>query len=270
MVAWVIPVGVVIGLSVGALGGGGSILAVPALVHLFAQDPRSAITASLLIVGVTSVIGALPHARAGRVRLTEGVLFGLLGALGSVVGTRLSTRVAEPVLLTAFACLILLVAVLMTRRRRQLRRAGDAAGAPVHPPILTWRPRPHVVWRRALQLLAAATGVGLLTGFFGVGGGFAVVPALVLVLGLPMPVAIGTSLVVIAVNSTTALLARAGSQVVLDWPLVVAFTAAAVVGSLLGSRVVSRVSPARLSLTFSVLLVVVAAYTAFRSVPQLF
>ena len=269
MLAWVIPVGLVIGLSIGALGGGGSILAVPALVYLFGQDAVAATTTSLLVVGVTSVIGATPHWRAGRVRLGQGVVFGLLGVAGSCVGSLLSTTVPQDVLLTAFAGLILVVAALMTRRRRRDARAGDQPARVEPPAVVTWRPRVAVNWRRAALVLLTATGVGLLTGFFGVGGGFAVVPALVLALGLPMPVAVGTSLVVIAINSGTALLARTGQDVSLDWALIGGFTLAAVVGSLLGSRVVSRVSPARLSLAFTVLLVLVAVYTAVRSVPEL-
>lgn len=271
MLAWLVPVGLVIGLSVGSLGGGGSILAVPALVYLFGQDSRAATTTSLLIVGVTSVIGAIPHQRVGRVRIGQGIAFGLLGVIGSYVGSRLSTAVPDEVLLTGFAVLILVVATLMTRRRRQQARIAPGTPPAAEPsPVVVWRPRLSVDWRRAGLVLGTATGVGLLTGFFGVGGGFAVVPALVLALGLSMPVAVGTSLVVIAINSATALVARADQDVTLDWTLIGGFTAAAVVGSLLGSRVVSRVSPARLSLVFTILLVVVAVYTAVRSVPQLF
>ena len=271
VLAWVIPVGLVVGLSVGALGGGGSILAVPALVYLFGQDSRAATTTSLIIVGVTSVIGAIPHQRAGRVRIGQGIVFGLLGVVGSYAGSRLSTAVPDEVLLAGFAVLILVVAALMTRRRRQQARIAPGT-APVAepPPVIVWRPHLRLDWGRAGTVLGTATGVGLLTGFFGVGGGFAVVPALVLALGLSMPVAVGTSLVVIAINSATALASRFGQDVTLDWALIGGFMAAAVVGSLLGSRVVSRVSPARLSLVFTILLVVVAVYTAARSVPQLF
>jgi uncharacterized membrane protein YfcA len=118
--------------------------------------------------------------------------------------------------------------------------------------------------------VAAASVVGLLTGFFGVGGGFVIVPALVLALGFPMPVAVGTSLLVIAINSAVALLTRLGGGVHLDWGLLAAFTAAAIAGSFAGSRIASRVDPRRLTLAFVVLLVAVAAYTAARSVPHVF
>lgn len=273
MLALAIPVGLVIGLSLGALGGGGSILAVPALVFLFGQDAGAATTGSLLIVGVTSVIGLVPHRRAGRVRLGQGLVFGALGVAGSFLGSRLSTTVPPNVLLAAFSVLMAVVAVLMTVRRRKQSRSGSTGGAVVAPdlgPVVRWRPTFHCSCRRVAVLVLTATGVGLLTGFFGVGGGFAVVPALVLALGLSMPVAVGTSLLVIAINSFTALAFRIGQDVTLDWWLIGAFTVAAVAGSLLGSRIVSRVSPARLSLAFTVLLAAVAVYTAARSFPALF
>lgn len=272
MLAIVIPVGLLIGLSLGALGGGGSILAVPALVYLFGQDPRAATTGSLLIVGVTSLIGMVPHQRAGRVSLAKGLVFGVLGVAGSYLGSLLSTTVPENVLLASFSVLILVVAGLMTRRRRRQARAataGTPAVAESPAPVLRLRPRFACDCPRAVKVVLTASAVGLLTGFFGVGGGFAVVPALVLALGLSMPLAVGTSLLVIVINSFTALLFRAGQSVTLDWWVIGAFTLAAVAGSLLGSRVVSRVSPARLNLAFTVLLVTVALYTAARSFPQL-
>ncbi len=127
------------------------------------------------------------------------------------------------------------------------------------------RPGGSTVLRRALKIVAAATGVGLLTGFFGVGGGFVIVPALVLALGFDMPAAVGTSLLVIAINSVAALAARLGSQADLDWPLLGAFTIAA----LAGNCVASRVDASRLSTAFSVLLIAVAAYSLARSLPGL-
>ena len=273
MLALVIPVGLLIGLSLGALGGGGSILAVPALVYLFGQDSRAATTGSLLIVGVTSLIGLVPHRLAGRVSLAKGLVFGVLGLAGSYVGSQLSTAVPQSVLLAGFSVLMLVVAALMTGRRRKHARSGSAGGTvgvAIAEPVLSWRPTFTCDCTRAARIVLTASGVGLLTGFFGVGGGFAVVPALVLALGLPMPLAVGTSLLVISINSFTAFLFRAGQAVTLDWWVIGGFTLSAVIGSLLGSRVVSRVSPARLNLAFTVLLVVVALYTAARSFPLVF
>ena len=123
--------------------------------------------------------------------------------------------------------------------------------------------------RGSAEVVLAATGVGLLTGFFGVGGGFAIVPALVLVLRFPMPTAIATSLLVIAINSATALAARLHSGVTLDWPVLLGFTIVAVTGSLLGARLVHRLDPRPLSRAFTVLLVVVGLYIAAMNVPHL-
>jgi len=267
--ALAIPLGLLIGLALGALGGGGSILTVPALVYALDQSPRSATTSSLLIVGITSLLALLPHARAGRVRFGQGLLFGALGTAGSFAGSSLAGRVAQQVLLSAFAALMLLVATLMLRRSRG-QATGHKQDDPTSEPMLTLHPL-TCACPRVAKVLLTATVVGLLTGFFGVGGGFVLVPALVLALGFPMPVAVGTSLLVIAVNSATALSARVGSgSNHLDWPLIGVFTAAAVAGSLAGGRLTSRVDPRRLTRAFAVLLVAVALYTAARSIPTLF
>lgn len=271
MLALTIPLGLLVGITLGALGGGGSILTVPALVYLLGQDVRSATTGSLIIVGITTAIGMLPHLRAGRVRLGQGLVFGLLGVAGAYPASLLSVRVDPQVLLVAFAGLLLVVAGLMTQRRRSAARSARAGGPVVEArtsPILSLRPL-RCDCGRAVVLVLTAAAVGLLTGFFGVGGGFAAVPALVLALRLPMPVAVGTSLVVISVNSVTSLAARLGQDVSLDWAVLGLFTAAAVAGSLLGSRVVTRVRPERLSLAFTVLLVLVALAMAVQSVPRL-
>ncbi len=265
-----IPLGLLIGLTLGSLGGGGSILTVPALVYGLGQDPRAATTSSLLIVGVTALLALAPHARAGRVRFGQGLTFGALGAGGSFAGSALPAHVAPQVLLTAFAALMLLVAALMLRRSRRGNAGnGTSDDDPTTEPILSLHPLTCACPRLA-KVVLAATVVGLLTGFFGVGGGFVLVPALVLALSFPMPVAVGTSLLVIAVNSATALAARfSGVSTHLDWPLIGVFTAAAIVGSLLGARLTSRVEPRHLTRAFAVLLVAVALYTAARSIPTL-
>lgn len=258
----VVPVALVVGLALGALGGGGSILTVPALVYLLGLGPREATTGSLVIVGLTSVIAAAPHHRAGRVALGQGLVFGVLGAAGALAGARASGLVAPDVLLLGFAVLMLVVATVMVVR---LRSGSRASGDPAAEPVLRWRP-----WRcdcrRLALLLVTATGVGLLTGFFGVGGGFVIVPALLLALRLPMPVAVGTSLVVIAVNSATSLAFRLGDGTSLDLAVVLPFTGLAVLGSLAGGRLAGRADPRRLTIAFVVLLVAVAGYSLVRSV----
>lgn len=258
-----VPIGLGVGLLLGALGGGGSILAVPALVLLLGMAPLEATAGSLIIVGLASAIGMLPAIRAGRVRVAQGVVFGLLGSGGAVVGALLSASVPDDVLMLAFAALMIVVAALMLARRWRAARARSTGEGPepARPPMVSLRPF-HCDCPAVGVLLTAATGVGLLTGFFGVGGGFAIVPALVLALGLPMPVAIGTSLLVIAINSAVALGSRLSLDLALDWSVIALAAAAAVVGSLLGSRITARVRPDRLSLAFSVLLVAVAIATA--------
>jgi uncharacterized membrane protein YfcA len=277
VIAAAIPIGLLIGLSLGALGGGGSILTVPALVYVLHQSPHAATTGSLLVVGITALAGTAAHLREGRVRLGAGAVFGLLGVAGSYAGTQLSARVDPHVLLTAFAGLMIVAAAAMARRQsvsagEPARAVASKSGGDTGAVALLGdrvRTRSRLDGAGVAKLLAAATGVGLLTGFFGVGGGFVIVPALVLALGFAMPVAVGTSLLVIAINSATALAARLGGHVHLDWPLLATFTAAAVAGSLAGNRVASRVEAARLTRAFIVLLLLVAAYTAARSLPPL-
>jgi len=222
------------------------------------------------------------RSRAGRVRFGQGLLFGALGTAGSFAGSALSSRVPPQVLLTAFAALMLVVATLMLRRSRgsgssdstdstDSTDSSDPTGAldPTGGPMLTVRPF-TCICPRVAKVVATATGVGLMTGFFGVGGGFVLVPALVLALSFPMPVAVGTSLLVIAVNSATALTARASSGGThLDWPLITTFTGAAVIGSLLGGQIAGRAHPRHLTRAFAVLLIAVAVYTAARSIPAL-
>lgn len=291
MLAVAIPVGLLIGLSLGALGGGGSILTVPALVYLLSQSPRQATTGSLIIVGITALTGMAAHLRAHRVRLRQGAVFGILGVAGAYVGSRLSAHVDPNVLLLAFSALMLVAAAAMLRRARRpssapaagkdvpvpaasaLASHGRVTAAAGVPPELPRETSGSVTGEdvgvgRALRVVVAASVVGLLTGFFGVGGGFVIVPALVLALQFPMPVAVGTSLLVISINSAVALATRVGGGVHLDWALIVAFTAAAIIGSFGGSRLASRVDPRRLTLAFVVLLIVVAGYTAVRSLPH--
>ena len=263
--------GLLIGLSLGALGGGGSVLAVPVLVYALGQSVGQATTGSLVVVGVTSLVGAVTARRAGNVLLGRGVAFGAAAIGGAAVGARLSTLVPEPVLLAAFAGLLVLVAGVMTVRQVSARRsAGTAGGRPrLDDPIVSFRPRFACQCPRALKVLVTATAVGLLTGFLGVGGGFLVVPALVLALGLPMEFAAGTSLVVITVTSTAALAVRAGTGTHPDWALVALLTVAAVIGGYAGARLTARVDTRRLQTAFTALLLLVAGYTAWQALHTL-
>jgi uncharacterized membrane protein YfcA len=281
-------IGLAVGVVVGALGGGGGILTVPILVYLLSTAPYAAATASLVIVGATSLAALVPHARGGNVRWSQGVAFGVLGAAWAFLGSRLSAAADPAVLMTAFSALLAVVAVLMLRKalRRPAgtsegqdperldgepeRDADPAPGPDVarHAELLDGAPRRRRV-RHATLVVGAASLTGLLTGFFGVGGGFAVVPALVLALGLPMRHAVGTSLLVIVLNSLTGLAGRLDSLGQVDWALVAAFAVASMAGGVVGARVSARSQPQRLTTAFAVLLAVVAVATAFQAVPDL-
>jgi uncharacterized membrane protein YfcA len=261
------PLGFLIGLSLGALGGGGSILAVPALVYGAGLDPRAATSGSLMLVGAAALVGAVPHWRAGRVRVPTGVLFALCAVPGAVAGSAVNERLDPNLLLLAFAALVLVAAWRMLvgcptcTRAGELRSLGRSA---LEEGTLTTKvvgPRESLDLRTVLRVLAAGTAVGLLTGLFGVGGGFVIVPALVLVLRLPMPQAIGTSLLVIALNSAVGLASRVTTTTI-EWTVILPFTAAAIAGVLAGARVADRLDPQRSLRAFAALLVVVAAYTA--------
>lgn len=266
-----VAAGVLIGLSLGALGGGGSILAVPVLVYLLDQSATQATTGSLVVVGVTSLIGAITAHRTGNVLLGRGVVFGTVAIGGAALGAKAAAHVADDVLLASFAALMLLVGTLMAWRQLRHSRGGAATGPrpALDDPIITFSPTFACNCPRALKVLLAATAVGLLTGFLGVGGGFLVVPALLLALALPMQYAAGTSLVVITITSAAALSVRAGVGVSPDWWLVLALTAASALAAVAGARLADRIDTSRLLGAFTILVLAVAAYTAFRALPAL-
>ena len=260
------PLGFLIGMSLGALGGGGSILAVPVLVFVAGQTPAEATTTSLLVVGAASVVGAAGHWRGGRVRLGPGLLFGLLGLAGSLAGSALNRRLDGDVLLLAFAALIVVAAWRIVAGCPSCTRVGETNALRAEPSPnggrLAVRTRPALT-TRLLKLAAVGTFVGFLTGLFGVGGGFVIVPALALVLHYSMPYAIGTSLVVIAVNTAMAFAARLGGSI--DWGTTMLFTAAAIAGVGAGTRVADRIQPQTMQRGFAALLVAVALYTGGRA-----
>ncbi len=260
------PLGFLIGLSLGALGGGGSILAVPALVYAAGQEPQHATTTSLVLVAITAVIGMVPHWRAGKVRLAAGTIFGLAGVGGSLLGSHWNKAADPDVLLLAFSGLMLIAAYAMWRRVRNTQNATllRSVGAAVAPAAARSARSAQVAPMTVAKVVVAGTIVGLLTGFFGVGGGFVIVPALVLALGFTMPEAVGTSLLVIAINSVVALSTRleAGS---IEWGTVIPFTIASLLGVVIGTHLASTRDSVSLQRWFVGLLVVVAVYTAVRS-----
>ena len=261
------PLGLLIGLSMGALGGGGSILAVPVLVYIAAQSPRAATTITLVVVALAALVGSVDHWRSGRVRAGPGVVFGLAGVGGSLAGSALNRRLDPDLLLLAFAGLVVVAAWRMLSGCPSCTKVGeqsaiDSAGRTA---VLVGL-RVDVV--TVGKVLGSGTVVGLFTGLFGVGGGFIIVPALTLGLRFAMPDAIGTSLLIIAINWVVALAARLGSSGI-EWAVTVPFAVSAMAGTLVGSRLADRL-PARTTLRwFAGLLIAVAAYTAVRSLVTL-
>lgn len=239
--------GGVIGVSLGMLGGGGSILAVPALVYVLGQPVRDAVPMSLLAVGGSAAAGALSHLRTGKVPWRSALLFGSAGIGGSFAGVWVNQRLDENALLIGFAILMLAAATVMLRKRD--RHEDDAAARSCEN---AWRERPTMVFLVGL-------GVGALTGLFGVGGGFILVPAWTIAMGCPVRVSVGASLLVIVLNSAGALVAHAGTGSI-DMGVAVPFALAAVIGAIAGERIGERVAGPRLSRWFAFLVVGVALF----------
>ncbi|GGU96015.1 UPF0721 transmembrane protein [Streptomyces albospinus] len=232
--------GAVVGLALGALGGGGSVLAVPALIYLLGFTPAAATTASLIIVTATSLTALYAHARTGDVRWRPGALFAAAGLLPAAAAGAVAAHLPQPVLTTAFAAIAALAAM------RMLRPGRTGTG------------RPAAV--RPVKAAGAGAGLGALTGLLGVGGGFLAVPALVTVLAFEMQAAVGTSLLVISANSLASLATRGATTAGVDWAMVAPFAGAAVLGAWDGKRLAAKVTGPLLQRTFAVVLLVVAAY----------
>ncbi|MEO6789405.1 MAG: sulfite exporter TauE/SafE family protein [Ornithinibacter sp.] len=241
MLVLVLALAALVGVVLGLLGGGGSILMVPLLTLVAGLAPKEAIATSLLVVGVTSLAALVPHARAGRVRWRTGVTFGLAAMVGAYAGGRLAAFIPGRVLLAGFALLMLATAIAMIRGRRGGREQSDDTSAVPVPARSTVR----TTGRYVLQGVA----VGLVTGTVGAGGGFLVVPALVLLGGLSMTAAVATSLLVIAMNSAAGLAGHLASTA-LDWPFALSVTALAVVGAVAGGLFAGRVPQATLRTAF--------------------
>jgi hypothetical protein len=233
-----------IGLSLGFFGGGGSILTLPLLVYVFGLEPKVAIASSLLIVAVASSFGVIQHARAGNVQLRTAALFGGAGIAGAYLGGRLSAWVDGRILLMLFAAVMIGTALAMWRGRKSSITAPGAQYAPM---------------KLALQGVI----VGSFTGLVGAGGGFLIVPALALWGGLPMPAAVGTSLVIIVANCLAGFVGYS-AHVAIDWPLVAAISAVAVAGTVVGSRLSQRVDPAMLRRGFAAFVLLMGATILVR------
>lgn len=233
-----------IGGSLGLLGGGGSILTVPALVYLVGQSPQVAVTTSLAIVGANSALGAFFHQSQGTLNWRVALIFGGTGMIVAYLAAGLSKQFSPAVLMVAFALLMLAVGSLLIRQR--------ASTTSVQPNVDL----------RLWKVLAGGASVGLLTGILGVGGGFLIVPALVMLVGIPMHHAVGTSLVVIAMNSLAGFLGHV-SGVTLDLSLIIVFVVAGVVGTFVGTRLGKRLDAGLLRRVFAVFVMGLAVFLLY-------
>ena len=237
--------GLVIGSLLGLLGGGGSILAVPALVYGVNQPLAAAVPTSLLVVGISSAAAVLPRLRQVQWRLAA--IFGVTGAAAAFGGAAVNRLLNPAIVLLGFAAVMVVAAL------RMLRSSDDVGGSCA-------LPGGGVNWRSCLPKAAAAgVVVGFLTGLFGVGGGFLIIPALTLLLGLPMATAVATSLIVIVINSAAGFTAHL-SDASINVGIAAAFTGAAVLGSLTAGRLAPRLPGERLRRWFAYRVLAVAAF----------
>lgn len=242
-----IALSLLIGVSLGLLGGGGSILTTPILIYALDVEPKAAIATSLLVVGITSAAALVPHARAGNVEWRTGIIFGLAGMAGAAGGGWVAGYLSADLLLLLFAGMMLATAVAMFRGRKQPTAEAEAEGKAIQVP----------------KVVAEGLVVGVVTGLVGAGGGFLVVPALTLLGGVPMRKAIGTSLLVIALKSAAGFAGHA-SHVSIDWPLAGTISVAAVLGSFLGARLTSMIPPEALRKGFAGFVVVMAMFVLYQ------
>jgi uncharacterized protein len=250
MIPLEVALGFGIGLSLGLLGGGGSILTVPALVYLVGQSPQAAVVTSLAIVGANAVLGAAFHHRQGNLNIRVALIFGGAGMLAAYGAAGFSSLFSPGGLLIAFALLMVSIGLLLLFQRERPKLEAEA-------PPKNW-----------IVVALVGSGVGVLTGLLGVGGGFLVVPALVILVGLPMSQAVGTSLLVIAANSAAGLLGHMGSTW-FDLSLVLIFASAGLVGTFFGSRLAGILPSARLRQGFAVFVIILAFFILADNLPGL-
>jgi uncharacterized membrane protein YfcA len=236
-------IGIALGLSLGLFGGGGGILAIPLLVAAGVPTDEAG-TTSLVVVGIGATGGLIPHARAGRIAWREGVTFSALGAAGAIAGSRLALVTDDRIQLWGFAVVLVVAGSLMLRKAL---RSGDGGQATVRERRSWW------------LVVVTALAVGLFTGFFGVGGGFLVVPALALVMGMGMYQATATALLVITLNSAMAFIPRAGEA--LDLTATVVVAAFVLISSALAARWSNRWSERGLGIGFAGLVLAMSVLT---------
>lgn len=241
-----IPFGLLIGAVVGTVGGGGAILALPILVYVLDQGVSSASTASLIVVALGASVGAGSQARDGQLCWRIALTFSVPAVFGAFLGTLANGQVSPSTLILAFVPVMLVAAVLTYHRGDDANEPGETPGD---------CPKPSIPRGGGAGLI-----VGLMTGFFGVGGGFLIVPALTLLLGLVMRRAIATSLAIITLTGVAALISHLAAGAQPDWPLTLVLCGAAAAGALAGSALGRRLPPQTLARAFSVVVAIVAVF----------
>jgi uncharacterized membrane protein YfcA len=245
---------IIIGLLLGLLGGGGSILTVPMLVYLLKVEPKTAIATAFVVIGSSSLVALIPHAKRAAVCWKSGLSFGLSGMLGAFSGGRLATHFPNELLMLFFGVICLLTGLLMIRGNTPQHSATNQEPISLCPLKLPLS-----------KLLINGFLVGGLTGIVGIGGGFIIVPALTLLVGLTLQGAIGTSLLIIAMNSAAGLIGYS-SQISLDLELTLLITAGTVFGSLLGGYLSNLLPAQTLKRSFGILVILVALYVLYQTI----
>ncbi len=258
MMIIVIFAGAITGIVLGLFGSGGSIIAMPALMYLLDVEAKSAIAMSMGIVAITATVSGWDNWRRGNVDIKVAAMFGLFGVIGTYGGARLGVYTPVQVQLTLFALVMYAAAWKMLQSKRQPVRQLAMAGGPA-------LSEDEVISANMGHIAVHGVGVGVLTGLVGVGGGFLIVPALVLLSGIPMKIAIGTSLVIVAAKSYAGF-AGYVAAVPVDWSIMASFTAVTVAGSFAGTRLAHRFSQETLKRSFGVFLIFVATYILLKSV----
>jgi len=252
MLTITIALSLCIGLLLGLLGGGGSILTVPMLVYVLGMETKSAIVTSFVVIGSSSLIALIPHARSRAVCWKSGFWFGVSGTFAAFSGGRLATQFSNELLMLMFGCVSLLTGLLMLKTSKKPTESSEIPNSlcPLNIPFF--------------KLILIGGLVGLITGMVGVGGGFLIVPALSLLVGLPIQGAIGTSLLIIFLNAAAGLMGYS-QHISLDWQLAALVAASTITGSMLGALLNPFIQPDQLKKGFALLVIFVACYVLYQN-----